>query len=87
MTWIFLIQGLVVGLVGSILGSGLGALLAVLFSHMAVNPDGSPTFPVDLGSPLFLRAVAVAVGVGLAAAVSPARRAARLDPAVAIRHV
>jgi lipoprotein-releasing system permease protein len=86
-TWIFLIQGLVVGLVGSLVGSLLGAFLAVLFSRMAVSADGSPTFPVDLGPELFLRAFAVAVGVGLAAAVSPARRAARLDPAVAIRHV
>ncbi len=85
-TWIFLIQGLVVGAVGSIIGSGLGALLAKIFAQMAVNPDGSPTFPVDLGPALFTRAVVVAVGVGLAAAVAPARRAARLDPAVAIHH-
>lgn len=86
-TWIFLIQGLIVGLVGAIVGSLLGAFLAVLFSRMAVSADGSPTFPVDLGLDLFLRAFLVAVGVGLAAAISPARRAARLDPAVAIRHV
>jgi lipoprotein-releasing system permease protein len=86
-TWIFLIQGLIVGTVGSVIGSGLGSVLALLFAQMAVNPDGSPTFPVNLEPALFLRAVAVAVSVGLAAAVAPARRAARLDPAVAIRHV
>jgi len=86
-TWIFLIQGLVVGLVGAVVGSLLGALLAFVFSRMAVSADGSPTFPVDLGPDLFLRAFLVAIGVGLAAAISPARRAARLDPAVAIRHV
>ncbi len=86
-TWIFLLEGLVVGVVGSLLGSGLGALLATLFAKMAVNPDGSATFPVDLGPALFGRAVLVAVAVGLGAAVLPARRAARLDPAVAIRHV
>lgn len=86
-TWIFLIQGLIVGVIGSIIGSGLGTLLALLFAQMAVNPDGSPTFPVNLDSALFARAIAVAISVGLAAAVAPARRAARLDPAVAIRHV
>jgi len=42
------------------LGSGLGALLATLFAKMAVNPDGSATFPVDLGPALFGRAVLVA---------------------------
>jgi lipoprotein-releasing system permease protein len=85
-TWIFLIQGLVVGVIGSLIGSLIGAALATMFSHMAVNPDGSPTFPVDLGPLLFLRAFLVAVGTGLAAAIAPARRAAHLDPAVAIRH-
>jgi lipoprotein-releasing system permease protein len=86
-TWIFLIQGLIVGVIGSVIGSALGTILALLFAQMAVNPDGSPTFPVNLEAALFLRAIAVAVSVGLAAAVAPARRAARLDPAVAIRHV
>lgn len=86
-TWIFLIQGLIVGVVGSVIGSGLGTILALVFAQMAVNPDGSPTFPVSLEPALFLRAMSVAVSVGLAAAVAPARRAARLDPAVAIRHV
>jgi lipoprotein-releasing system permease protein len=86
-TWIFLIQGLVVGLVGSVVGCLFGTILAVTFSRMAVSSDGSPVFPVDLGPSLYMRAFVVAVGVGLAAAASPARRAARLDPAVAIRHV
>jgi lipoprotein-releasing system permease protein len=84
---IFLTQGAVVGLVGSVLGCGIGTVLALLFATLAKNPDGSPTFPVDLNAGLFARSLAIATLVGLAAAVAPARRAARLDPAVAIRHV
>jgi lipoprotein-releasing system permease protein len=84
---VFLTQGALVGLLGSVLGSGVGAVLALLFANLATNPDGSPTFPVDLNALLFARSLAVATLVGLAAAVAPARRAARLDPAVAIRHV
>jgi lipoprotein-releasing system permease protein len=83
---IFFIEGGLVGIAGSAIGIMIGSTLAILFSRMAVNPDGSPTFPVDLNAALFVRAVLVATGVGLAAAVVPARRAAKLDPAVAIRN-
>ena len=86
-TRIFFVQGAVVGLAGSFVGSAIGAVLAMLFAQLATNPDGSPTFPVDLNLALFARSVAIATAVGLAAAVAPARSAARLDPAQAIRHV
>jgi hypothetical protein len=81
---IFLIQGAIVGLLGSAAGSGLGAALALLFAGMAQNPDGSPTFPVDLTATRFAAAAAVATITGLVSAVAPASRAAKLDPAEAI---
>lgn len=83
---IFLIQGGVVGLVGSFFGSILGAALAKLFTGLARGPAGEPTFPVVLDARLFLTTFAIATAVGLVAAYLPARRASRLDPAVAIRH-
>jgi lipoprotein-releasing system permease protein len=61
-------------------------VLALLFASLAQNPDGSPTFPVALTPMLFTRAGLTAVVVGIVAAVVPARRAARLDPATAIRN-
>jgi lipoprotein-releasing system permease protein len=69
-----------------VLGSALGAGLAGFFESLARNPDGSPTFPVQLNARLFLTAAAVALLTGVLAAVAPARRAARLDPAVVIRN-
>ena len=45
-----------------------------------------PRFPADLGFGVFAAATAVAVGTGLLAAVAPARRAAKLDPATVIRN-
>jgi len=83
---IFLIQGGLVGLVGSLIGSGIGTVLSFFFMQLARNPDGSPTFPVDLNPRLFATAITVATVTGLIAAVAPARRAAKLDPATVIRH-
>ncbi len=83
---IFLIQGAIVGLVGSFAGSALGAAFSIFFERLVTGPDGSPTFPVQLDASLFLSASALATGIGLVAAVIPARRASRLDPAEVIRY-
>ena len=82
---VFLIQGGVLGLAGSIFGSALGVAFAKIFESMTLNPDGLPRFPVQVDTALLVSAAALATGVGLMAAVIPARRAARLDPAAAIR--
>ncbi|MCK6575614.1 ABC transporter permease [Myxococcota bacterium] len=81
---IFLTEGAVLGLVGSFFGSALGTLLARFFETVARNPDGGPKFPVVLDVPLYVSASLLATVVGLAAAVAPALRASRLDPATAI---
>lgn len=83
---VFLIQGGLLGLTGSFIGSALGALLSKLFEGVAQNADGGPRFPVQLDAQLFVMASVLATGVGVLAAVIPARRAARLDPATAIRN-
>lgn len=83
---VFLIQGGIVGLVGSFAGSALGAAFSLFFERLARGPDGSPTFPVQLDATLFIGASALATGIGLVAAVIPARRAAKLDPAEVIRY-
>jgi lipoprotein-releasing system permease protein len=83
---VFLIQGGVLGIAGSVVGSVLGALLAKLFETIARDPSGAPKFPVQLDASLFALATVLATGVGLLSAVIPARRAARLDPATAIRN-
>jgi lipoprotein-releasing system permease protein len=76
----------VLGLAGAVLGCLLGAGLAVFFQGLIKNPDGTPTFQVLLTPALFAEASLLAVCIGLAAAVLPARRAARLDPAEAMRR-
>lgn len=83
---VFLIQGGVLGLVGSLAGAGLGAVFAKLFEGLVRDPGGAPKFPIQLEPPLFAWSIALAIGVGLLAALIPARRASRLDPATAIRN-
>ncbi|MGQ9724931.1 MAG: ABC transporter permease, partial [Tepidimonas sp.] len=82
---VFLLQGGIVGLVGSLLGAGLGAALAVGFTRIARNADGSPLFPIVLEAKLFFSTALLATVVGVLAAWLPAVRAARLDPVEAIR--
>lgn len=82
---IFLIQGGVVGLLGSLVGSSLGMGLLAAWRLVARNPDGTPMFVIEIDPSLFGWAALGATLVGLLAAVTPAIRAARLDPVVAIR--
>ena len=81
----FLIQGGIVGLLGSVLGSTLAWLFLALWRAMAVNADGTPMFMITVEPELFALAAGGASLVGILAAYMPARRAARLDPVVAIR--
>ncbi|MEW6695292.1 MAG: ABC transporter permease [Pseudomonadota bacterium] len=82
---VFLLQGALVGLGGSLLGAGLGGALAVGFTRIARNADGSPLFPIVLEAELFVSTALLATVVGVLAAWLPAVRAARLDPVEAIR--
>jgi lipoprotein-releasing system permease protein len=82
---LFLIEGALMGLVGSLCGSVLGFVFLNFWRGLARNADGTPMFIVDFEPKLFVYAAVGATLVGTLAAVVPARRAARLDPAIAIR--
>ena len=82
---IFLLQGAIVGALGSALGVLLAVLLIWAFTHFVRGSDGLPLFDITLAPGLALRVAAVATMCGVLAAVAPARRAAQLDPAQAIR--
>jgi len=82
---VFLLQGVIVGAVGSVFGTGLAVAWLEVFVRYAKNADGSPLFDLRFTPDLLGGAALVAIVVGLVAAYAPARRAAQLDPAQAIR--
>ena len=82
---IFLLQGGIVGFFGSLLGSALAWCFLMLWQLLARNPDGTPMFVIGVEPGLVAIAAAGASLVGILSALLPARRAAKLDPVVAIR--
>ena len=82
---VFLLQGAILGLLGSALGSVLGWAFLVAWRGFAVNDEGVPFFTLEAGPLLYLYVALGATVVGTLSALFPAQRAARLDPAVAIR--
>lgn len=82
---VFLLQGAIIGLIGSVLGCALGYGLARFMSGILTSADGTRLFTAQVDLPLYLYTTVGAIVLGVVAAMLPARRAARLDPAQAIR--
>ncbi|MEK7231528.1 MAG: FtsX-like permease family protein [Pseudomonadota bacterium] len=82
---VFLLQGALIGATGALLGSACGYALTFVMSDILRSSDGTRLFEARLEPELYLYTLLAAVVLGLVAAMMPARRAARLDPAQAIR--
>ena len=82
---VFLVQGAVVGVLGSVLGLLLAVALIWVFTHFVRGSDGLPLFSIALPPAMAVQVALIASVCGVLAAVAPARRAAALDPAQAIR--
>jgi len=82
---VFLVQGAVVGALGSALGIVLAVALIWAFTHFVKGSDGLPLFAITLPLATALKVAGIATVCGVLAAIAPARRAAAMDPAQAIR--
>ena len=82
---LFLLQGAVVGALGSVLGIALATVLIWLFTRFVRGTDGLALFNISLSPVLALQIAAIATVCSVLAAIAPARRAAAMDPAQAIR--
>jgi lipoprotein-releasing system permease protein len=96
---IFILEGLIVGTLGTLLGTGLGLLLAKNADPIIKGLErllgvkifdqsvyGMEHFPSVVNSGDVLAVVVVAMSISLLATVYPAWRAARMDPAEALRY-
>ncbi len=79
---VFLLQGGLLGLCGSLLGVMVGYALVQVFNGIEER-----LFVIRLEPSMLLSAILIATVSGVIAAMVPARRAAKYDPAVAIRYV
>jgi lipoprotein-releasing system permease protein len=75
---VFVWQGVIIGVVGAVLGALVGAVAGELIESKAL-------FDIHVSPRLLLSALVISVATGGLASLLPARRAARLDPAAAIR--
>jgi lipoprotein-releasing system permease protein len=82
---VFLLQGAILGLLGSVFGSLMGWGFLTAWRGFAINDEGVPFFTLEAGPALYFYVALGATLVGTVSALFPAQRAARLDPAVAIR--
>jgi lipoprotein-releasing system permease protein len=85
MTRVFLLQGAIVGLIGSVLGGLMASGLVFAFTALVRNSAGQPLFNIVVEPELLISSCLLATIGGTLAAVAPALRASRLDPAQAIR--
>jgi len=78
---IFIGKALILGLIGGIVGYLLGSLAGMILGPQIA---GVKVLPIPL---LFVWAVVIAVGISVIASYLPARRAAKLDPALILQEI
>lgn len=89
---VFALQGLVLGAAGAGVGTAAGLALCAALRRWPIGlPGGGEVYviehvPVAVSAEVVATAAGLAVLAALLAAVYPARAAARLDPAQALRH-
>ena len=84
-SWVFILQGLMIGLIGALTGCAVGYGLCRLLASLT-RADGSAALPIAPEQGGYLAALILTTLGAVLASVAPARSAARLDPLEAIQQ-
>lgn len=84
---VFIYQGLLVGFVGTLLGAILGVLATLNLTEIvsAVNPQGV-FLPTELSFVQMIFVIGFSLLLSLLSTLYPAYRAAKVEPATALRY-
>ncbi|MCJ7781946.1 MAG: ABC transporter permease, partial [Acidimicrobiia bacterium] len=86
-TWLVILEALIVGLIGSIIGIGMGILLAMgLAALMNAAGFNMPDGPLTVLPRTVIVGMAVGLIVTMVSALLPARKAARVPPVAAMNE-
>jgi len=80
----FLVETVMITFIGGAIGIGLGILISFIVAKVAQALGYNWDFVISIGS--ILLGCVVSIGVGLLFGITPARRAAQLDPIEALRY-
>ncbi|MCB2293829.1 ABC transporter permease [Clostridium algoriphilum] len=83
---IFLYEGFLLGIAGAILGIILGIALMIIFSHFALNPDGTAIVPLYIDYRFITVSGVIAVASASIAALIPAGSSSKLEPIEVIKN-
>ncbi len=83
---VFLVEAGLLGLIGGVVGEGVAAALALLVQWAVRSFGGIYYYSVYLRPDLLIGAAVFSFVLGIVAGLLPARRAAELDPVVALRY-
>ncbi len=84
-SWVFVLQGLMIGLIGAVVGCVAGYGLCLMLEGLT-KADGTPALPIAPEQGGYLAALVLTTLGAVLASVAPARSAARLDPLEAIQQ-
>ena len=83
---IFVFQGAIVGIIGAFIGGGLGVLISHYLDQIVALFNPMLLLPIEISSTQVAVIITSSIGLSLLCTLYPAYRAAKIEPAQALRY-